>query len=620
MADILSTGLSGLLAFQRGLDTTSHNIANVSTPGYSRQTVELDTRQPEAYGNGWIGRGVDVASVRRNYNEVLALQVRNSSSAFSQLDSFAARAESISNLFSDSNTGLSATLQNFINAVQGVANAPTSLASRQVMLSQAQSLVDRLKANASQLDQMSTGINADLDNEVTAINSDAMAIASLNTQIAAGISQTGQPPNDLLDKRDTLLNDLASHVGVNVVAQTDGTVSVFIGTGEPLVLSGTAAKLTTQRDGYNSNELGIAFTNPAGNVDVSSNLTGGTIGGLLQFRSQMLDPAINQLGKIAATVAQIVNAQHQAGTALNGSPGQALFAVGGATVLPATGNAVGGSLTVTTTNATQLTGKDYVLEYTAGAWSLRQSDTGTSVALAGAGTLASPFTADGLAIVVNGTPAAGDHYLIRPTSAAVQGMSVLVTDPNAIAAASPVRAAAGLANSGGAAIASLQVTNSANPALQTATTIQFTGATTYTINGSGSYTYTPGAPIAVNGWSLTLSGTPATGDQFSVGSNANGSGDNSNALAIANALGAANGQIGALAGQVGVQTSQAQSGRDAQSAIHDESVAALDSVSGVNLDEEAASMLQYQQAYQAAAQVIRITQTMFQSLLDATRS
>jgi len=620
MADILSTGVSGLLAFQRGLDTTSHNIANVSTPGYSRQTVQLQAREPEPYGSGWVGRGVDVASIRRNYNDVLALQVRNSSSAFSQLDSFATDAESISNLFSDSSTGLSATLQNFTNSVQGVANAPTSLASRQVLLSQAQSLVDRLKSYTGQLDQMNAGINANLENEVNAINSDASAIANLNTQIAAGLSQTGQPPNDLLDKRDTLLNDLSSHVGVNVVSQTDGTVSVFIGTGEPLVLSGTAAKLTTQRDGYNSSELGISFTNPAGNVDVSSNLTGGTIGGLLQVRSQMLDPAINQLGKIAAIVVQTVNAQHQSGTDLNGNPGQPLFSIGGPVVLPATTNAVGGSLTVTTTNAAQLTGEDYVLEYKSGAWSLRDSNSGASVALAGAGTLASPFTANGLSIVVNGTPTANDHYLIRPTAASVQGMGVLISDPNAVAAASPVRASAGTANSGGASIASLKVTSSTNPALQTPATIQFTSATTYTINGGGSNTYTPGSPITANGWSLSLTGTPATGDQFSVGSNANGSGDNSNALAIANSLSSANSQIGAFVGQIGVQTSQAQSGRDAQSSIHDENVSALDSVSGVNLDEEAANMLQYQQAYQAAAQVIRVTQTMFQSLLDATRS
>ena len=183
-----------------------------------------------------------------------------------------------------------------------------------------------------------------------------------------------------------------------------------------------------------------------------------------------------------------------------------------------------------------------------------------------------------------------------------------------------MRASAGTANSGGASIASLKRDELDQPGSADPATIQFTSATTYTINGSGSYTYSAGSPIAANGWSLSLSGTPATGDQFSVGSNSNGSGDNSNALAIANSLSAANSQIGAFVGQIGVQTSQAQSGRDAQSSIHDENVSALDSVSGVNLDEEAANMLQYQQAYQAAAQVIRVTQTMFQSLLDATRS
>ena len=208
MPDILSTGVSGLLAFQRALDTTSHNIANVGTEGYSHQTTELATRVPEAYGSGWIGTGVDVSTVRRNYNDVLALQVRNSASSFSQLDSFANGAATISNLFSDTTTGLSTTLQNFANAVQGVANTPTSVPSRQVLLSQAQSVVDRLKAYGAQLDQMDSDINSNLTSEVTAINSDAVSIAQLNAQISAGIAQTGQPPNDLLDKRDTLLNDL----------------------------------------------------------------------------------------------------------------------------------------------------------------------------------------------------------------------------------------------------------------------------------------------------------------------------------------------------------------------------------------------------------------------------
>ena len=619
MADILSTGVSGLLAFQRALDTTSQNISNVGTDGYSRQSTQFATRQPEAYANGWIGTGVDVATVRRNYNDVLALQVRNSSSAFAQLDSFATDAAAISNLFSDGTTGLSATLQNFADAVQGVASAPTSVAARQVLLSQAQSLVDRLKAYGAQLDQTVSNINLRLKSEVAAINSDAASIAKLNAQIAAGIAQTGQPPNDLLDKRDTLLNDLSAHAGVTLVPQTDGTVSVFIGTGQSLVLGQEAATLTTVHDTYSSSELHVAFTNPAGNVDITSNLTGGAIGGLLQFRSEMLDPARNQLGKIAASIVETINAQHASGTDLNGNPGAALFGIGATEVLAQTTNSVGTSATVTRTAAAALTGSDYVLQYNGTAWVLQRQDTGATVALSGTGTNVDPFLADGLSIVVSGTPSNGDRYLIKPTSAAVAGLSVLIFDPDAIAAASRVRGSAGAGNAGGASIADLTVTDPANASLQSPVTIQFTSATSYTVNGAGSFTYTPGTAISVNGWSLSLKGTPATGDQFSVSSNSGGSGDNSNALAIANSLAGAHGAIGAFVASIGVQTSQAQSGRDTQSSIHDENVAALDSVAGVNLDEEAANMLRYQQAYQAAAQIIRVSDSMFQSLLDATR-
>jgi flagellar hook-associated protein 1 FlgK len=248
--------------------------------------------------------------------------------------------------------------------------------------------------------------------------------------------------------------------------------------------------------------------------------------------------------------------------------------------------------------------------------------------MTGTGTAADPFIADGIQIVVGGSPNAGDQFLIRPTRTAVSGFDVLVSDPSAVAAAAPIRGTADSANSGTGVVSSGEVLDASNAALRNTTTIQFLSANTYSVNGAGTFTYTPGSNIDINGWRVQISGAPAVGDTFTVGNNTSGSGDNRNALALANALqkpvlnngtASLSAGIGQFVGSIGVATHQSQVNRDAQSAILDQNVAAQDSVSGVNLDEEAANLLKYQQAYQAAAQLIRVADTLFQSLLTATQ-
>jgi flagellar hook-associated protein 1 len=250
------------------------------------------------------------------------------------------------------------------------------------------------------------------------------------------------------------------------------------------------------------------------------------------------------------------------------------------------------------------------------------------VTMTGAGTVASPFVAQGLSIVVGGAAAVGDSFLIRPTRDVVNGLDVLVDSPEAVAAAAPIRTSANAANLGTGAISAGSVIDSSNASLQNTVNIQFTSATTYSVNGAGSFTYTPGANIDINGWRVQITGTPATNDQFTIQSNAGGVGDNRNALAMANALqspmldggtASLSATVGRFVSSIGVATRQAQVNRDAQQAVFDESSAARDGISGVNLDEEAANLMRFQQAYQAAAQVIRVADTLFQTLLDATR-
>lgn len=627
MADLLSTGLSGLLAFQRALDTTSHNISNVNTPGYSRQRVELGTRPADPYGNGWIGKGVSAQTTRRMFDDFIATQTRGTSSSLQRYDVYATNAERLNNMFGDSKNGLTVSLQNFVNAFQGVANAPSSIPARQVLLSEAQTLQDRLQYFDARLSDMDAEINSRLQTEVAEINTLAQGIAKLNEEISLGYARTGgQPPNDLLDQRDRLLDQLAEKVSVNVVKQDSGVMNVFIGKGQPLVLGNTASELSTIKDNFDPTRLGISMSTSGANVDISSTISGGALGGLLDFRREQLDPAHNALGRISVALVEMVNGQHQQGMDLSGEMGEAMFAIGGVETFASARNTSGATLNVERVDVGGLTQKDYVLSLTAGGWELRDAATGSLVPMTGSGTAGDPFVADGLEIEVDGAAQPGDEFLIRPTRGALADLELLIDDPSKIAAAAPIRTAAGTDNTGTGEISAGKVSDLANLDLADVT-IEFTTPNTYTINGAGPFPYTPGDDIEFNGWTVQITGAPAQGDTFTIGENENGTGDNRNALLLADALNgrvlnngtaSLSSSVGQFVGGIGAATRQAQASRDAQAIVHQENVAAQDSVSGVNLDEEAANLLKYQQAYQAAAQLIRIADTLFQSLLSAT--
>lgn len=627
MADLMRTAVSGLLAFQRALDTTSHNIANVATEGYSRQRVDLGTRPAQAYGNGSIGSGVQVTTVQRVYDAFLATQMRGSASDLSRYDTLATEAERLDNVLGSSTTGLATALQNFINAFQDVANEPSSITARQVLLSQAEVFAGQLRGYDDRLRTFASEINSRLGAETAQITTISQGIAQLNGQIKDAFGRTGQPPNDLLDQRDKLVLELAQFVDVKVVSQEDGTANVFIGSGQPLVVGQTASKLTTSVDLYDPTRLNVAMQTAAGTVDVSAQISGGSLGGLMEYRATLLDPARDSLGQIAAGLTSAVNAQHANGIDLNGDQGGDFFTLGSPTVLGARANTGTGTVAATLTDANALTGRDYVLEYS-GTWQLRDASTGTAVPMTGAGTAGDPFRAAGLAFVVGGTPANGDKYRIEPTRDLIGGLEVAIEDAAEVAAASPVSTAAGAGNTGAGRISKPMVLDAGNADLRTTSTIEFLSATTYSINGAGSFTYTPGADIDINGARIQISGSPAVGDTFTIADNATGVGDNSNLLAMIRTLESAslNGgttslaeAAGQLVSRIGSQTSAAQSNRDAFEIVHEQDVAAQQSVSGVNLDEEAANLIMMQQAYQAAAQMIAVAQQMFDTLLNATR-
>jgi flagellar hook-associated protein 1 FlgK len=626
MGDLLSTSVSGLLAFQRALDVTSNNVANAATPGYSVERAELTTQPAQATSAGYIGGGVQVATVSRSYDELLAQQVRSSQSGYSSFNTFATQAAQVDNMLSDSSTGLTVSLQNFVNALQNVANSPASTSQRQVLLSQAQALAQQLQTYDSQLTQYGANVESQIGTTVSQINTIAGNIATVNQQIAAAESGTGQAPNDLLDQRDQLLDQLSQYVTVNTATQSDGQMNVYIGSGQALVTGSVAQQLKTITDPYDPTRADVGLVSGSTTADVTSEISGGTLGGLLSVRSQVIDAAQNSLGQISVGLASIVNQQQQAGMDLNGAQGQPMFAVGGVGTLPDVNNTGSAALTVTRTNLGALTTDNYQMRMNAGSWQLLDTTTGQSVTMTGAGTAANPYQAAGMSIVVSGAAANGDSFELQPTAAATAGLSVLLTSPSQIAAATLVQSAAAGANTGTATISGPTVTDPTNPQLLSTATIQFLSPTQYQINGSGSYTYTSGAPISANGWSVSISGTPAAGDTFSVASNVGGVGDNSNALATIAALSAGSlnggttslsGAANNLIGQVGVVTQQAQANATAQQSVNASAVDARNNLSGVNLDEEAANLVRYQQAYSAAAQMIQTSNALFNTLLTA---
>jgi flagellar hook-associated protein 1 FlgK len=627
MADMLGTGLSSLRALQRALDTTAHNIANVNTEGYTRQRVDFSTRNPQVYGTNWIGSGVNATQVKRIYDQYLSDSVRNSSGNLGRLEAFASQAEGLDNLLGDTSNGLSASLQSYTDAINEVSSTPTSISARQVMLAEGRALVEKLKNYDARLRQMSADVDTRLSIEAGEINTLARGVARLNGEISVAMQQTGQPPNDLLDQRDQLINQLSEKVGVSVVAEGDANINVFIGTGQPLVLGTTASQVTTVADSLDPERVRMALSTGTGTVDISRSISGGTLGGLLDWRSEMLDPTRNELGRITLAVASQVNGVHREGMDLTGNLGGDFFNVGGVGVTYPSTNTTATTASATRTNLGAITTSDYVITKTATGFAVRNQETGLPVTFTWAGGAADPLEFDGLSVTVGATAATNDQFVIHPTRDAIQGFGVAITDPARIAAAAPLRTAAVATNTGTGTISQAEILTPGATTLNNVN-IVFTSATTYSVNGGADQAYAAGGNIDVNGWRLQISGAPAVGDTFQVRSNAGAVGDNRNAFALADAMkaGAIEGgtvsvsaAVERMTGNLGLQTRAAQMSRDAEAVVHGNDIAARDAVSGVNLDEEAANMMRFQQAYAASAQIIAIAGELFDSLLNAVR-
>lgn len=630
MPDILNTSLTGLRAFQNALATTSHNIANVNTEGYSRQRVNFGTMPAENVGVGYIGRGVQPEGIVRVLDQYRVDQLRGNVTEQARLETFNGLAGGIDSLLADPDSGLSQPLQDFFAALQTVADSPASVPARQVLLSQANVLADRFGTLSERLDGQAAEITGRLGAAVAQVNALAASVADLNQAIvSAQAAAGGAPPNDLLDQRDVVLNQLAEQVAISVVPQDDGSVSVFVGSGQALVLGPDASELALVPGEFPGTTPEIALITATGTSMSLPGLHGGEIGGLLDFRRELLIPSQNTLGGLATALAQTLNAQHREGMDLDGNPGGDLFSVGAPEVTGAAGNTGAGAISVQVADPGGLTAADYLLAFDGASYSLTRADTGAVVPMTGTGTALDPLRAEGLSIVVGAAPDAGDRFLVRPTAGAAGSIAVSLTDPRAVAAALPIISSTDPGNTGSASIGGDEVIDVTNPNLLVPVTITFIDPATYSVNGAGSFAYTDGTPIEINGWRVSVSGQPAAGDTFTVTSNVGGVGDNRNAVALSDAFdgGIFSGgtvsvreRFESLVSQVATETRRSGINLTAQNAITERSLVDQLSVSGVNLDEEAANMLRFQQAYQAMAQMIGVADVLFQTILSVARN
>lgn len=635
---IFNIGLSGLNAAQTGLVTTSHNISNANTEGYSRQVVEQSANTPLFSGSGFIGQGTNVSTVKRVYSDFLNVQSLQAQASASGLNTYLAQVSQVDSLLAKSSTGVNSSLNDFFSAVNAVAANPADAASRQTLLSTARTLTDRFQSVAGNLDELRKSVNDQITGAVGSVNTLAAQIAKLNDSIALaqGRGSGTQPPNDLLDKRDTLLKQLNQQIGSTAVKDPSGVVNVYISNGQALVVGNQSFALTTVPDNNDAQNAQVALQTQTGVVRFRpEDLQGGQLGGLLAFRSESLDSAQNALGRVAIVLASAFNAQHELGQDQNGQLGGAFFSVTGPQIIPASSNTGSGAIAATITDASALTASDYRLTYNGAQYTLTRLSDNTTQSFT-----SFPRTVDGVTLTLSAAPNAGDSFLIEPTRAGAESINTLLTDPALIAAAAPIRASAARANIGTGTIGDPSVNTPPPPNANLQQSVTFTfhkiGATvTYDVSGTGTgnptgIAYTPGATISYNGFSVSISGAPQEGDSFSVSANVNGVGDNRNALLLAalqtrNLVGSASGPAsgttlgsayGALVAAVGAKTQQLQTASGAQSALLEQVSTAQQSVSGVNLDEEAANLIKYQKAYQASGKVMAIADKLFNTILS----
>ncbi|WP_028104768.1 flagellar hook-associated protein FlgK [Pseudoduganella violaceinigra] len=648
MSSLLSIGKSGLLAAQTGLATTGHNITNSNVTGYNRQVVVQGTTPPLQTGDGFVGTGTEVAQIKRVYDDFLNRQLLGAQTNQSQLDTYFNQVSQIDNLLADTTVGLSPALQDFFKGVQNANSSPQSPAARQALLSSAQSLASRFNGISARMKELQQGVNTGVAASVNEINSFARRIADLNNTIAGLSVDPSALPSDLMDQRDALIAEMNKQVKVTVMPAENNMLNVSFGTGQPLVVGNRSQVLATANSPSDPERIVVGYqTNGNFSQLPDSVLIGGQLGGLIDFRNSGLDVANASLGKVAAGLADAFNDQHKLGLDLNSQFGGNFFNDIHAYVGYDNRNAPTSTVKVDATivDAAALTTSDYDINYNGTDFIVTRASDGATTTIAPY-PQAQPQVIDGVAFSITGAAGGPDHFLVRPTYNAAQDISVALKDPNKIALAAPISTSVPTTNTGNGKISPGAVNaNYLLPGNQLAAPVTLTynsgtnqlsgfpagspvdvtvNGTTTTYPAGTPVPYTAGAQIAFQGIEVSLSGTPANNDKFTIAPGS-GVGDARNGVLLAglqskNILDGGHatfqGSYAQMVNFVGNKTREVQIASSAADTAVVQAQAARDSVSGVNLDEEAANLLRYQQAYQASGKVIQVANTLFDTLLS----
>jgi len=656
MAGLLNIGLTGVNAAQGQLITTSHNIANSATPGYHRQRVIQSALTPYFSGVGFFGAGTKMAAVTRAYDLFLENQVLSTDTRRAEYATYAVQIRQIDNMLADPSVGLSPAMDAFFAGMREVAADPTNLAARQSMLSSAQALVERFHTLDNRLTEIREGVEYDIRATVDQINTLASGIAELNQRIViAQAAGSAKPANDLLDQRWQLVNELNKLIQVTTKVQDDGTLSVFIGSGQSLVMSNQATLLGTVPSKNDPQRYGIAIIPRNGTpIEIPERLiSGGQLAGLLEFRRESLDSTQNRLGMIAVSVASAINNQQKLGVDLGGALGLDFFKLPAIHVMPNMADLASFDFDTDPAlndiqNLGRFTDADYELKYDGANYVITNLNTKASQ------TLAWPDdTFEGLKIdLTKSSLLAGQSALIQPTRYMARGIALAINDPRQIAAGCPVIGEVPTTNAGTGKVSDIKMNNVNGVISGWNLELVYSGgnlALTMTPPPGGGVTISPSNAfnpatdstgktftVTVAGgfeFTFTLSGTPQDGDTFNLHPTEAGIADNRNAnllVALQTAKLLFNNGVNMptatmdsaysqLVNKVGNKTHEVQTNELTQTMLYAQACEARDSLSAVNLDEEAANLVRYQQAYQASGRVMSIAQRLFDEIISIAR-
>jgi len=628
MTALFETGISALLASQRALATAGHNISNANTPGFSRQRVSLVTREAQLGEGGFKGKGVQVASIDRLVDQFATANLRSATTNAAHADQMLSYLKELNNLMGETDSGVSGALSRLFANFGDLAADPSSQAVRGVVVDGIQGVVDRFRGLGGRLAELEQSVNAAIESAVLDVNEIARALATLNAEITQQAARsTAGPPNDLLDRRDDLIRQMSAYTRVSSVPDALGAVSVSVGNGLVLVNGTQSLPLQTLPNAFDPTRVEVAYRSNGVPAPISELLQGGKLAAMFEFQREALLPARRELGRTAVALAEALNTQHRQGMDFNGNLGGDLLTLTAPGVHGAPSNVGAITLAFAPPAAGALTADEYRLDFDGANFTLRNLGRGTSTVLGPPG--AGPFTFDGVTLSVAAAPSAGDSWLLAPTLGAAEGLGKARLRPADLAAALPIVSQRSASNIGDAVISAGEVLNPGDPALLATVQLVFDGPGTFQVNGVGpSIAYVSGGNIDLNGWRIQLTGAVRTGDTFTVASNVGGASDARNAVNLTGIerLRIIDGATSTLAesyanvvSRGGSRQRQGEIAHRALQTVLDRGVARQQEISGVNLDEEAASLLRFQQAYQAAAQIISTADAVFQTLIDATR-